>query len=164
MNGKRLPPPQCPITYPETSNCTNDTKPGQIIDSYGCLIWTCVPNQPYCCPRTSPETIKCTAESEPGQIVDTKTNCKIWTCVPKQPYCCERTDPTQKCPENNYNTEVYDPKTGCSIRTCVPCPDITYDELTCCFIGFPTIGVRANGCPYWTCSSILDEIIYESLK
>lgn len=146
---------KCPTTYPE--QCTDDvnTKPGQIIDSNGCLVWTCVPDQPYCCQyqlQVDAVTLtKCSADSELVQVLDPKTGCKRWQCAPKQPYCCGVLEIKRECAENSYKIQVYDLKTGCLVWDCATCPEA--EELACCLIGYPCKGLDANGCPQWSCCS-----------
>lgn len=68
--------------------CKNNQHPGQVIDDNGCLVWECVPNQPYCCPQTTINDIKCTDGSNPVEVTDPQTGCLILACV--QPPCCPR--------------------------------------------------------------------------
>lgn len=152
----------CPDSSPEPCTDTVNTKPGQIIDSNGCLVWTCVPIQPYCCEREFSEIKECPEDTEPFQTLDLKKNCKIWTCAPKQPYCCGLVA-QKKCDENTYSVEVYDPKTGCLVWSCAPCPEFNEEEgmNMCCLIGFPCKKLSSIGCPMWTCCS--NEIFPEYL-
>ncbi len=159
--------PSCPESSEEPCEDAANRKPGQIIDQNGCLVWTCVPKQPYCCePVSAMEVaVECSSDSELVQTLDPKTNCKIWTCAPKQPYCCGR--PKQiKCKENSYSVEVYDPKTGCLVSACAPCPEFDEDlgMNMCCLIGFPCKQFNSLGCPQWGCcsSEIYPEYLDES--
>lgn len=145
----------CPVTYEEPCEDPVNRKPGQIIDADGCLVWSCVPKQPYCCERESLVAVVCSSEEELVQILDSKTNCRLWTCAPKQPYCCERSEPRQ-CEENSYSVEVYDQKTGCLTWTCAPCPYFDWLEgmSMCCLIGTPCMQKNSLGCPQWGCCSL----------
>lgn len=122
-----MPPVLCPITNPLELRCPLDTKYGQTIDPNGCLIWTCVPMQPYCCP--SVELIKCENEFDIlDQILDLKTGCKIFRCVPKQPYCCPELSLARKCFKPNQNVEVYDRETGCLYIQCAALREVPLKE------------------------------------
>ncbi len=115
-----IPPAKCPKTNPDELNCPLRTsKVGQIIDANGCLIWTCVPLQPYCCPFSSSETIFCGNELAIGRTLDPNTGCESIACVPKQPYCCRTTvSSVRNCLSPNLNADIYDHTSGCLVDAC----------------------------------------------